>query len=129
MLPINSFTFTLSSSRLGSVDDWLTMVLTGRSSFLPLMLLGVYLLVLLPCFTRTHGFMPMDGLKKIIKHINELEAEEKARQEAKGTESQDRGRTEPHNHGEEERQEPGETERHDRAEDGGAGTPPRNMQG
>ena len=69
--------------------------------------------------------MPMDGLKKIIKHINEREAEEKARQEAKGTQRQDHREAEPHNHGEEARQEP----LHDRAEDGGARTPPRNMQG
>ena len=125
MLPIYSFTFLLSSSALGLVDDWLTMVLTGRSSFLPMLLLGVYLLVLLPCFTRTHGFMPMDGLKKIIKHINEREAQEKARQEAKGTERQDHQETEPHDHGEEARQEP----LHNHAKNGGAGTPPRNMQG
>ena len=69
--------------------------------------------------------MPMDGLKKIIKHINEREAEEKARQEAKGTEGREHREAEPHSHGEEARQEP----LHNHPEDGGAGTLPRNMQG
>ena len=84
--------------------DWLTMVLLRRSSSL-LLLLCMVLLVLLPCVTHAHGFMPMDGLKKIIKHINQREAQQKAEQE------------------------PREEQLHNRDQEEGAGTPPKNMQG
>ena len=49
--------------------------------------------------------MPMDGLKKIIKHINQREAAEKAVQE------------------------PREEQLHSHDQEEGAGTPPKNMQG
>ena len=51
--------------------------------------------------------MPMDGLKKIMKHINQREAAQKAEQEPREAELHN------HDHGPEE----------------GAGTPPKNMQG
>ena len=49
--------------------------------------------------------MPMDGLKKIIKHINQREAQQKAEQE------------------------PREEQLHNHEQEEGVGIPPKNMQG